>query len=512
MAASKEIAGPDLALGIALAEIPLGSTLVGRVADQAVLLTRRVDGFFAVSASCTHYGAPLGEGRIDGDQVRCPWHHACFSLRSGEALSAPAFDALTRWNVEVIDERVFVRDVIESAVQPSSQRAGRRELNRVVVVGGGAAGFAAAEMLRRRGFSGDVTMLSADAAAPCDRPNLSKDYLAGTAPEEWIPLKDAGFYTSKNIDLRLGAEVKSIDTRAKELTAASGETFRYDALLLATGATAIRLPGQGFDLPNVYVLRTLADARALIEAAEKARRVAVVGASFIGLEVAASLRTRGLDVQVIAPDQTPLQRVLGQDIGRFIQRVHEEQGVQFHLGRTAESFDGQHLHLNDGGAISADFVVLGVGVRPNIQLAAAAGLAIDNGIVVDANMRTDAPGVFAAGDVARYPDQRLGQRIRVEHWVAAEQQGQAAAESMLGETAPFAAIPFFWSHHYDRSIRYVGHATQWTRIEVDGCIESGDFTARYLEGDCLLAAASLGRDGENLDLHAAMDRAAAAVF
>lgn len=505
MSEHKVAEGPDFGLGIPLADIAEGATLPGRVGDKPVLLSRRDGAFFAVGGACTHYGGPLKDGLIDGDHVRCPWHHACFSLRTGEAVAAPAFDALPCWNTEASGDRVFVR---EPKAAPSPARQIRADVRRIVIVGGGAAGFAAADMLRRRGFSGELTMLSADAAPPCDRPNLSKDYLAGTAPEEWIPLKDDAFYRDRTIDLRLGVTVRALDPRERTVATVSGETFPYDALLLATGATPIRLPAPGFDRNNVHVLRSVADARAIIAAATHAHTAAIVGASFIGLETAASLRARGLEVHVVAPDAVPLQRVLGAEIGGFVRGVHEERGVRFHLGRTAESFDGQRLKLSDGHTLEADFVVLGVGVRANVDLASQAGLAIDGGVLVDRYLRTNAEAIFAAGDIARYPDPRGEDRIRIEHWVAAERQGQAAALNMLGEHERFRATPFFWSNHYDRAIRYVGHATQWDVIEIDGAVAAGDFTARFMRSGRVLAAASLGRDRESLEIHATMDREA----
>ncbi len=433
-----------------------------------------------------------------------PWHHACFDLRSGEALSAPAFDPLDRWKVEVEEGRAFVRE--RSGPAPAAPAPTAAHPARVVVVGGGAAGFAAAEMLRRRGYGGALTLISADPAPPVDRPNLSKDYLAGTAPEDWIPLKPEAFYAEHAIDLRLGVEVARIDTAAREAVASSGERFGYDALLLATGAEPIRLRGPGFERPNVHLLRTLADARAIIAAAAGARAVAVVGASFIGLEVAASLRARGLEVHVVAPEAIPLERVMGPQLGRFVRALHEEKRVHFHLGQSVESFDGERLSLAGGAKIEAALVVLGVGVRPRTQLAEGAGLTVDNGVIVDRGMRTSAPGVYAAGDIARYPDPLTGDRIRTEHWVSAERQGQIAARNMLGENAALSAAPFFWSNHYDLAFRYSGHAPDWDAVEIDGDLDAHDATARYFKAGRLVAAASIGRDRENLQIAEALAR------
>src|SRR5262249_32779781 len=258
-------------------------------------------------ATCSHYGGPLAEGLTVGDTVRCPWHHARFSLRTGEAVAAPAFIPMSCWRMEQRDGRVFVREKLEPAAKAprASPTPGPG-----VIVGGGAAGFAAAEMLRREGFAGSVTLLSSDDAAPYDRPNCSKDYLAGNAPEDWMPLKPPDFYDQQSIELELRTEVTGIDTKARQVTLANGRSLPFDKLLLATGAEPIRLNIPGADQPHVHVLRSLSDSRAIIAEAQTARRAVVVGASFIGLEVAAALRTRDIEVHVVAPEHRPLERIL----------------------------------------------------------------------------------------------------------------------------------------------------------------------------------------------------------
>lgn len=502
-ATQAELSGPEFSAGLPLADVPLTGALSGQVGGEPVLLMRRADGLFAVSGACTHYGGPLGAGLVVGDTVRCPWHHACFDLRSGQALAAPAFDALDRWTVEREGDRVYVRERMTTV--PSRVTTAPAHPARIVIIGGGAAGFAAAEMLRRRGFAGSLTLLSADAAPPCDRPNLSKDYLAGTAPEAWIPLKPDAFYVDHAIDLRLGVEVGQLDVAGRAVFSTAGERFGYDALLLATGAEPVRLKGKGFDGPNVHLLRSLADARGLIAALDGVRAVAVIGASFIGLEVAASLRGRGLPVTVIGPETVPLERVMGPEIGGFLRGLHEVNGVRFHLGQTAEAYDGKAVILADGQRIDADLVVLGVGVRPRVQLARDAGLAVDGGVIVDRALRTSASGIWAAGDIARYPDPVSGDLIRVEHWVAAQRQGQVAALSMLGKPAELIEPPFFWTQQYSQAIRYVGHADHWDALRIDGSIAEGDATVRFELTGVLVAAATLGRDAESLRLAAALN-------
>jgi len=495
-------AGPDFSLGVPLASVPAKGVLAGHVDGKPVLLARLRDGFHAVGASCTHYGGPLAEGRVDGERVSCPWHHACFSLRTGEVLGAPAFAPLAVWTVEVAGDTVFVRGEQAKPATVPPRRA--RDPGRIVIVGGGAAGYAAAERLRGLGFEGSLVMLSADEAGPYDRPNLSKDYLAGSAPEDWIPLQGPDFYAERGIDLRLACEVAAIDTAARELRTAGGERFAYDALLLATGAEPRRLNLPGFDRREVFVLRSLADARALIAATEGARSIALVGAGFIGLEAAAALRARGLDVHVIAPDTAPMAKVLGRELGALLVDLHRANGVHFHLGAKPVAYDGKTVTLGDGTSVPAERVLLGIGVTPRTVVAEAAGFAVDNGILVDANLQTSVPGHYAAGDVARYP--HGDERVRVEHWVHAQRMGQAAAANLLGAAEPFIDVPFFWTHQYDLELRWTGIGTGWDDVRIDGDIAARDATVRYFRRGELVAAATLGRDLECLAIEAELAR------
>ena len=498
-------AGPDLAQGIALTDFS-GETLLGHVGDQDVLLVRSGPEIFAIDAHCSHYHGPLAEGLVVGDSIRCPWHHACFDLRTGEATRAPALIPLAVWQVEHEGDRLFVRQKRE---QPKPRTRGPVDApGKIVIVGGGAAGFAAAEMLRRQEFRGSIVMLSDDAASPVDRPNLSKDYLAGSAPEDWLPLRPDGFYAEAGIDLRLSSNVTSIDANARNVIIAGGGTLPYDRLLLATGAEPVRLPIPGANQPHVHTLRSLADCRAIIDALSGGRRAIVIGASFIGLEAAAALRARDIEVHVVAPEQRPMERVLGPDMGDFVRPLHEEHGVMFHLGDTVVAIDGKRAALKSGGVLEADIVVVGVGVRPRLALAEQAGLKLDRGVAVNSFLETSVSGIYAAGDIARWPDPHSQENIRVEHWVVAERQGQSAARNMLGHREIFDAVPFFWSQHYDVPINYVGHAEQWDEIAIDGNIADRDCLLRYKSRGRVLAVASIYRDIASLQTELTMEQAA----
>jgi NADPH-dependent 2,4-dienoyl-CoA reductase/sulfur reductase-like enzyme len=350
-------------------------------------------------------------------------------------------------------------------------------------------------------------MISADDSPPCDRPNLSKDFLAGTAPDDWIPLRPPQYYAERQIELLLNARVSSIDVARNRVQLENGNEVAYGALLIATGAEPVRLEIRGAAHSQILYLRTFADSRAIVAKAASAKHAVVVGASFIGLEVAASLRTRGLDVHVVGPESVPLERVLGSDVGRFVQEIHESHGVAFHLGRTVSHTDGNRVTLSDGTTLDADLVVLGVGVRPSTALAEQAGLAIDRGITVDQYLETSVHGIFAAGDVARWPDPHSGDRIRIEHWVVAERQGQVAAQNILGRRQPFDAVPFFWSQHYDVTINYVGHAERWDAVAIDGMLAAHDCTVTYKRGDRALAVATISRDLQSLQAEHALELA-----
>ena len=519
----QKLSGPDLAHAIELSSIPDGTMLLGHAQGEPVLLARRGDDVFAIGAICTHYGGPLEQGLLVGDTVRCPWHHACFSLRTGEALRAPALDPVSSWRVEFVRDvarqftpvdkpvdAVFVREKL-TPFEPQRWPPSADMPQSVVIVGGGAAGNAAAEALRHKGYSGALTMLSTDEILPCDRPNLSKNFLAGVTSDASNLLRSAEFYIQHDIDLRLGAQVVAVDTESRHVRLADGRSHDYDALLLATGAEPVRLDIPGVDLPHVHYLRTLAEARALVGELLGAKRAVVIGASFIGLEVAASLRVRDIDVQVVGTEMTLMEKVLGPEVGNYLRNLHEKHGVTFHLGTTVTAIDADGVTLRGGEHLLADLVVIGIGVRPSIALAQEAGLAMDRGVVVDEYLETSAPRVFAAGDIARWPDRLSGERIRVEHWVVAERQGQVAAHNILGCRERFDYVPFFWTRQYDLSLAYVGHAEQWDHAEITGSLEARDCTVTFRLGGQELAKAFVDRNLDGLRTELEFEQTIAAI-
>jgi NADPH-dependent 2,4-dienoyl-CoA reductase/sulfur reductase-like enzyme/nitrite reductase/ring-hydroxylating ferredoxin subunit len=499
MGGTSDLKGPDLTLGVPADSVVEGRPFLGHAHGEAAMMVRSGGRLFATAATCTHYGGPLAEGLVVGKTVHCPWHHACFDLATGHA-AGPALTPISCF--DVIEEEGLVRVAQKrEAAKPQPPRLAPAS---VVIVGGGPAGAACAENLRRLGYEGPLSLIADEPPGPVDRPNLSKDYLAGNAPEEWIPLRDEAFYRKKKIDFSVGDGVARIDTAAHTVTRISGKTLTYGALLLATGAAPRRLAIPGADAENVHVLRTLADSHALIARANDGARAVVIGSSFIGLEVAASLRARQVAVDVVSVDDVPLGRVVGDTIGRFVQKLHEDHGVRFHLGRPPKAISGRGVELEDG-TLAADFVVLGVGVTPRTALAEAAGLTGERGIVVDDHFRTSADGVYAAGDVASFPDFRTGTRVRIEHWQVAERHGQAVARAMLGLGEPYRDVPFFWSAHYDVTLNYVGHAEKWDRILERGSLADRKYVAAFEHRGQVLAVVTLGEDLLSLEIEAAMN-------
>ena len=505
--------GPDLAQGIPLDDLADGGMIGGHVGEEAVLLARRGDEFFAIGSTCSHYGGPLADGLVVGDTVRCPWHHACFSLRTGEAVAAPAFNPVSCWRVQKRDGKACVRreDRADRAAQRGQGAQRQRECRARGDRGRRRRGIrdgrdaAARRVCRQRHAA-----VSADDAAPYDRPNCSKDYLAGNAPEDWIPLKPRRILP-RACD-RPRARHRGDRHRREGATrwrSRAGDNVAFDKLLLATGAEPIRLDIPGANEPHVHMLRSLADARAIIANAEHARRAVVVGASFIGLEVAASLRARELEVHVVAPERRPMERVLGREFGDFIRELHEEHGVVFHLDETVTAIDGKNVRLKGGTTLPADLVVVGIGVRPRVRLAEQAGLTIDRGVVVNAYLETSAPGIYAAGDIARWPDPHSGENApgralgrcrapgpdrRAQHARAARALSPTCRSSGASTTTCRSTMSVM--------------PRSGTQLEIEGDIKARDCLVRYRRDGKLLAVASIYRDVDSLKEEWAMERRA----
>jgi NADPH-dependent 2,4-dienoyl-CoA reductase/sulfur reductase-like enzyme/nitrite reductase/ring-hydroxylating ferredoxin subunit len=499
---AQALLGPDLRSGVEFGRLVENEPLLGHFDSEPVILVRQGEQVFATGALCTHYSGPLAEGLVVGETIRCPLHHARFSLRTGEAEGAPALNPVPCFNVRRQDDMVTVEGQkavdfrVACPLNPAS----------VVIVGAGASGAACADMLRAKGYAGPITLAGDEEPGPVDRPNLSKDFLAGTATEDWIPLRTREYYESIQVELVTGDPAVRVSPAEHRVSLRSGRTLSYGSLLLATGAEPRSLSIDGANLPHVYRLRTLADSQAIIAKAQRAGTCAVIGSGFIGLEVAASLRHRGLKVSVIGPESVPLGKVLGEKLGLFIQKLHEQHGVRFFLNAAARAITENRIDMGGGQFVEAELVVLGVGVSPRTSLAEAAGIQVDNGVIVSETLRTSAPDVFAAGDLARYPEPVSGELARIEHWVVAERQGQAVARSMLGIGGAFRDAPFFWSQHYDVTLSYVGHAASWDSCEIKGNLERHDACAIYRRNGRTIAVATIGRDRLSLSVEAALER------
>jgi 3-phenylpropionate/trans-cinnamate dioxygenase ferredoxin reductase subunit len=360
-----------------------------------------------------------------------------------------------------------------------------------VIVGASLAGAKAAETLRAEGFDGRLVLVGSEGERPYERPPLSKDYLRGEAGREKVYVHEEGFYSEHDIELRLGRSAVSLDASANEVALDDGERLRYDRLLLATGAEPRQLTVPGADLDGIHYLRTVGDSDALRARLDRGGALVVVGGGWIGSEVAASARQRGLEVKIVEQQSVPLERVLGPEVGAVYRDIHAGHGVEVVSGVQVEAFEGERaverVRTSDGRALDCDFAVVGVGVEPRTQLAARGGLAIDNGVLVDAELRTSAADVFAAGDVANAAHPFYGERIRIEHWANALNQGPAAARNMLDRGEPYERLPYFYSDQYEVGMEYSGFARTWDRVVFRGEPANGEFIAFWLQADRVIA-------------------------
>jgi len=471
-----------------LDELPVGTMKKVTAGETPCLVVRLADGVHAYPARCPHYDGPLHKGVLDGDRLVCPWHQAVYDAGTGDLIEPPSFSALPPYDVRVEGGDV----IIELPDKPARARAmaaatpDEADPRTVVIVGAGAAGAAACEALRHSGYTGRITMLSGEDRLPYDRPNCSKDLLAGTMQAAWMPLRSPAFYEKHGVERRT-ATVEHADVGSRELRLDDGETLTCDALLLAPGSVARRIPVPGADLPGVFTLRSWDDCEAIAAAAESGRRAVIVGASFIGLEVAAALRHREVEVTVMAPEGVPFERQFGPRVGAAVKALHDRHGVELRLCCGVAAIEGdaegvRAVQPAEGDAITADLVVLGVGARPATDFVEGIELEDDGGIPVNDRLRA-APGVWAAGDVALYPAAHVDEPVRIEHWRLALQHGRAAARDIAGHGEAFGGVPFFWSQQYDVSLGYAGYAGRWDEIVVSGDVDGLDFIAYYCAGD-----------------------------
>lgn len=468
------------------------------VNDDLEVVLAKVDGaFFAVYGKCTHYGAPLGDGALNGNRLICPWHHACFDIKTGKHLEAPGIDGLQTYDVTVEGDSVWmtVPENIFDRIPNKMNKAVTTNREKYVVIGGGAAGAYAVEGIREAGFTGHVIMVSKEDEVPYDRPNCSKDYLADEAPEAWMPLRDKNFYEDYDIQLMLGKEVRTIDVESRSITFHDGEQLVYDKLLLCTGGTPRQLNIDGIDLENIYTLRSLADSRRIREVGKQVKKAVVIGSSFIGLEGAQSLQQLDCAVTVVAPEEVPFGKIFGNKIGKKIKQWHEDAGITFKLGRKVQRFAGnqkvERVILDNGETIEADLVLVGIGVQPATQLLQGIQLAEDGGVPVDAYLAAN-EHLYAAGDVAHYPYD--GATARIEHWKVAAQQGRIAGMNMAGKKQAYAAVPFFWTIQQGTPLQYVGHVRDFDDIIFDGAPDGDQFIAFYTKNNEPKAALGMGRD------------------
>lgn len=462
---------------------------------EEILLTKSHGEICACGNSCTHYGAPLTDGWMEDGEIVCPWHYARFDPASGERRTPPALDDLPRYETEVVGDEIFLgQKHVDEIPLPSGS-----DTRTILIVGGGAAGQAAAETLRREGFAGAVTIISAEEELPYDRTALSKGMLSGKADPDRLALRGAQFYERLKIDLKPGARVKQLDAAKKQLILDDGKRLSGDMILLATGSRPRRLPIPGAE--SAHLIRELREAKELARELSGAKRVAVIGAGFISLEAAANLRERGVEVDVIAPEKLPLERVFGAEAASRIAEIHRAQGVRFHLGTTVAGIAardaGYELEMNDRNSLQTDLVLMAVGVEPVLDYLDKSGLEHENGIPVNERFETNAPGIFAAGDIARFPypgidGEPLG-LTRSEHWINSQMQGVHAARAMLGAQEPFSEVPLFWSKQYGYSFKFAGYAEEYDQTVIHGSLAEDSWLAGYYRKGRLRGVSGFGK-------------------
>jgi NADPH-dependent 2,4-dienoyl-CoA reductase/sulfur reductase-like enzyme/nitrite reductase/ring-hydroxylating ferredoxin subunit len=477
-----------------LADFPAGEMREAEAEGHKILLVRQENDVTAIGAICPHAGGPLVQGVLAEGRVVCPWHKAAFCTRTGRRLDPPAIDDLPVFSVRIKEGEIVIET--PEPMPEVARMGGVVDSRCFVILGAGAAGFSAAQELRRCGFSGSITLVSHEESLPYDRTVLSKYVLAGQKGGEKTPLQKNEFYATKNI-VRRTEKIIGLDPSNKRVFLAGGHELSFDAALIATGSAAAPPPFPGGNLGNVFTLRSQADAERIVQIATHSRRAIVIGASFIGMEAAASLRERGLDVTVVAGESAPFEHQLGAVIGNVYRDIHEEKGVKFRFGARVERLSGmqnvQAVILAGGERLEADMVIAGLGARPATAFLKMLTRESDHALVVDGTLRLG-EGLYAAGDIAAFPLYGNGPLIRVEHWRVAEQQGCVAARNMMGIAASFDAVPYFWTIQYMVRLDYVGHASGDDMPVIRGDLNARKFIAYYLRDGMVAAAAGMNQD------------------
>ena len=487
-----------------VSQLPEGHLHKIKLGDYEVLLANVKGDVYAVENKCSHYHLPLDQGALCEHRLRCPFHHACFDLRTGEQLEAPGMDGLPRFDVQIVDGQITVSEEPIAKNGPESLLRDQPTPNATeqnhftyVVVGGGTSAAYAVEAIRGQDAEGSILMLSREELPPYDRTKVSKAFMQGDDAASSLPLRDKDFYPKIGVEFRAGAQVKKLDLQTKHISLADGQDITYDKVLLATGGIPRKLDVPGADLDGVYTVREAEDAlKARRKAAGKARAV-IIGGSFIGLETAMSLGKQGAKVSVVTPEKILFEKVFGEKVGAYIKKLHEEAGVSFELERKVEKITGRDgqvggVVLDNGDELPADLVIVGIGVTPATDYVEGIAFQDDHSVEVDGHLALHGENAWAAGDIATYPD-REGM-VRIEHWKVAGQQGRIAGRNMAGVSQPYQMVPYFWTNQQGTNFRYVGHGTDFDEIVYDGTPGEGGFLAFYVKDRHVQACLGVKRD------------------
>ncbi len=475
-----------------------------KVGDYEVLLANVKGEVYAVENKCSHFHLPLDKGALCEHRLRCPFHHACFDLRTGEQLEAPGMDGIAKFDVAIENGQILVSEEPVDHNGPekllatdSSDRIPGGNHYKYVVVGGGAAAAYAVEAIRANDREGSVLMISREDLPPYDRTKVSKNFMQGDDDVSSLPLRDAYFYQKIGVEFRASTQVGRLDLADSKITLAGGEELTYDRVLLATGGAPRKLNVPGSDLAGVHTIREAQDAINTRTRAGEQANVVIIGGSFIGLETAMSLGKQGARITVVTPEAVLFEKVFGEKVGNYVRQLHEDAGVRFELNRKVTEMKGKNgkverVILDNGNDLPADLVIVGIGVQPVTDYVAGIAFRDDHSLTVDGQLAVYGDVAWAAGDIATYPD-REGM-VRIEHWKVAGQQGRIAGRNMAGKSEPYQMVPYFWTNQQGVNFRYTGHGTDFDDIIFDGTPGEEPFLAFYVKDRHVQACLGVKRD------------------